>query len=108
MRIGDDETNWVDVSCISCFFLVPFLNHKSPSRVWHDSGCTIFKLHIFLFAFWIYLDDVMMMSSSWNCITPKWLGDVLLADTWVHVVQQESHLTYPWILRFPLWKAHRR
>ena len=80
MRIGDDETNWVDVSCISCYFWYRFY-HQSPSRVWHDSGCTISKLHIFLFAFWIYLDDVMMMSSSWNCITPKWLGDVLLAGT---------------------------
>lgn len=79
------------------------------------------KLH--LFAFWMYLDDVMMLDDdddddvikpgSVSFIMLKRFGHVLakagtsclVAGTWV---QHESHLTYPWILRFPLWKANRR
>ena len=127
MRIGDDETNWVDVSCINCNFwccLISFY-HKDPSRIWHDSGLrsrNLMKLH--LFAFWMYLDDVMMLDDddddddvikpgSVSFIMLKRFGHVLakagtsclVAGTWV---QHESHLTYPWILRFPLWKANRR
>ena len=60
-----------------------------------------------------WCDDGVIKPGTVSFIMLKRFGHVLakagtsclVAGTWV---QQESHLTYPWILRFPLWKAHRR